>query len=401
MGKLTAISLKSAKPGVHGDGKGLCLRVKPSGAKSWVLRVQFNGRRQDIGLGSFDILTLAEAREKAAALRKLARQGVDAVAERDKIKVKIPTFAEAVDLAHLELAKGWSEKTGIAFKASLQGHAVPAIGARRIDQVTTQDVIAALSKIWTEKPQQARKVRHRILQVLTFAKSRGWRSEPVPLASELRQGLAKQPRAGNFAAVPFAEIPALVGGELAKAETSARLALLFTIFTAARSGEVRLARWEQIDLGARTWTRPAEAMKAGVAHTVTLNEPAVQLLERAAALWGGAGLIFPSARAERPLSDMTLSKALRAAGRAETVHGFRSAFRDWAAERMATVPAMVAEMALAHAVGSKTEQAYLRSDLREMRTRLMDAWGRFAAPNFAFVSLTIGRTATLSTVMEA
>lgn len=383
MGKLTAKQVLNAKPGVHGDGAGLYLRVKPSGAKSWVLRVQHQGRRQDIGLGGFPAdLDLGEARERASHLRKLARRGKNAIAERDREKVIIPTFAEAVEKAHAELGKGWSDKTAEQFKASLEAHAVPKIGKRRVDEIELSHVIEVLSPIWTDKPQIARKVRHRLNTTLAFAKSRGWRSTSPPDAKEISAGLAKQPKSKGFRAVPYAQVPAVVSAELAKSDAPARLALLFTILTAARSGEVRRARWEQIDEEAKLWRRPAEIMKAGEAHTVTLNDAAMAVLERAKPLSGGKELIFPSTR-QTPLSDAALGKMLRDSGRAETVHGFRSSFRDWAAEKMPTIPAMVAEMALAHSVGTKVEKAYLRSQLNDLRRTLMDAWGRFVAPSLS------------------
>jgi integrase len=155
--------------------------------------------------------------------------------------------------------------------------------------------------------------------------------------------------------------------------------------TGARSGEVRLATWEKIDHEARTWSRTADDMKSDIAHVVTLNDAAMAILERMAPKYLRSGLIFPGTKAGKPLSDMSLTRILRLAKRTETIHGFRSAFRDWAAERMPTIPAMVAEMALAHRVGTATEQAYLRSDLREMRTSLMEAWGRFVAPSLSGV----------------
>lgn len=383
MGKLTDMKVKNAKPGIHGDGAGLYLRVKPTGARSFVLRVQHMGRRKDIGLGGYPAdLTLSEARDKAHHLRKLARQGKDAFAERDRDKVVIPTFADAVGVAHAELSKGWSEKHGDAFKASLNEHAVPKLGSKRVDQITTAEVIAALSPIWTEKPSIASKVRVRIMQVLSFARAKGWRTAPLPEARELRDGLARQPKGKNFTAMDWRDVPAFFSDQLAREDTAGRLALLFTITTAARSGEARSARWEHIDIEARTWTRPGELMKSGVKHVVTLNDAAIGILERARPLSGGEGLIFPGTKGQ-PLSDMTLSKVMRTAKRDETVHGFRSSFRDWAAERMPTIPAMVAEMALAHSVGTKTEQAYLRTDLRDMRRALMNGWGQFVAASLA------------------
>lgn len=396
MGKLTAMKVEKAKypggltaqgklrtsPVRLGDGAGLYLVIKPSGAKSWTLIVQHNGKRREIGLGGYPAdLDLGEAREKAAVLRKGARQGLNPKAERDRAKLVTPTFAQAVEKAHRALGKGWAPKTADQFKSSLDTH-TKSLAEKLVDEIEVEHVIATLAPIWTAKPQIARKVRHRILQVLAFAKSHGWRTSPTPTPDELRRGLAKQPRSKGFAAVPYADVPAVFAGELPKDDTPARLALLFTILTAARSGEVRKARWEQIDREARTWTRPAEIMKAGLAHTITLNEAALAILDRAAALSGTDGLIFPGHRGN-PLSDPALSKMLRAAGRTETVHGFRSSFRDWAAEQMPTVPPMVAEMALAHSVGTLTEKAYLRSDLRDLRHSLMDAWGRFVAPSLS------------------
>jgi integrase len=415
VGKLTVAKVRAAKPGfgssgkpvkrAYQDGDGLFLLVSPGGAKSWMLRVQVDGKRRDIGLGGADVdglgseafgknddrhsdiplmlrksLTLAEAREKGAALRKLAKAGNDPRVERDRQRVKVPSFAEAVTEAHKGLKSGWSDRTAKAFKASLEEHANPKLGALKVNTIGSAEVITALAPIWTDKPVMARKVRSRIGQVLAFAKARGWRADALPDARELRTGLSKQARGGNFAAMPFAEVPAFIAGELEKGASASRHAVLFAILTAARSGEVRQVPWEQIDLDARTWTRPASVMKMKEGHVVTLSDAAVALLEAYAPNDMRKGLIFVGARGG-PLSDMSLTKAMRTAGRTETVHGFRSSFRDWAAEMMPTVPAMVAEMALAHRVGTATEQAYLRSDLRDLRRALMDAWGRFAAPS--------------------
>jgi integrase len=413
MANLTAIEVKRAKPITAADGKlrklvlhdgdGLMLIVKPTGARSWMLRVQAEGKRRDIGLGAVDAdnagrkafgehdplasvpimlrksLTLAEAREKAAALRKLAKAGGDPVAERDKERARIPTFAEAVTKAHEELGKGWAPKHAAAFKASLESHIVPRMGNARIDAVDEAMVRDALAPIWSEKPAMARKLRVRINQVLGYAKARKWRTGSLD-ATEMRRGLAKHGRGGNFAAMPYRDVPAFMAAQQALSPTVGRLALLFAIATAARSGEVRAATWEQIDLDAKTWTRPAAIMKMQVQHVVSLNDAAVAVLERAKPYSGGSGLIFPGVKAGGKMSDMTLTKVLRDAGEGCTVHGFRSSFRDWCAEQMPTVPAMVAEMALAHSVGTATERAYLRSDLRDMRRALMEAWGSFVSP---------------------
>jgi len=397
MPKMTALEVRNAKPGRHTVGEGLYLLVKPSGARSWVLRIQHMGKRRDIGIGSVNLapksetdkeaterlsimemncLRLEEAKEKARALRKLAKAGRDPVAERDKQKVRIPAFAEAMKDAHDELGKGWAPKHAAAFLASLEAHIVPRIGTARIDTVDEAMVRDALAPIWSEKPAMARKLRVRIGQVLGYAKTRKWRATGLD-AKEMRRGLAKQGRGGNFAAMPYRDVPAFMAAQQALPATVGRLALLFTILTAARSGEVRAATWEQIDMDAKTWTRPAAIMKMKVQHVVALNDAALAILERAKPYSNGKGLIFPGAKPGTQMSDMTLTKVLRDAGEGCTVHGFRSSFRDWAAEQMPSMPAMVAEMALAHSVGTATERAYLRTDLRDLRRLLMKAWADF------------------------
>jgi integrase len=198
----------------------------------------------------------------------------------------------------------------------------------------------------------------------------------------MNSGLSRQPRGGNFAAMPFADVPGFFAEQLSKTTGVSRSALLFVILTAARSGEVRKATWEQIDLEAGKWTRPAELMKMKQAHVVTLSIAAINLLRNVQREHERQGLVFPGFK-NGPLSDMSLTKIMRLDHRVETVHGFRSAFRDWAAEKMPMVPAMVAEMALAHRVGTATEQAYLRTDLRDMRRNLMDFWGRFVSPSLS------------------
>ena len=430
MGKLTVVKVKSAKPGTgkdgqpvkatFQDGEGLFLNCAPTGAKSWILRVQADGKRRDIGLGAADVdgsgrdafgpednrlgeaslmlkrsLTLAEAREKAAALRKLAKAGANPVLERDRKRKRVPTFAEAMKAAHEGLKAGWGDKTAKAFETSLTDHALPKLGALKVDAIGSAEVIGALAPIWTDKPMMARKVRSRIGQVLAFAKAQGWRTDALPDVRELRSGLSKQKQGGHFAAVPFAEVPAFFASEYAKDKAASRSAVLFAILTAARSGEVRQATWEQIDLEARTWTRPADMMKMKQAHVVTLSDAAVALLVAYTPEEMRSGLIFQNQRG-KALSDMALSMTVRSAGRSETVHGFRSSFRDWAAEKMPTIPAMVAEMALAHKVGTATEQAYLRSDMRDMRRALMEAWGRHVAPALSGMAgnvTAIGKTA--------
>lgn len=400
MGRLTVNSVKAKRAaGRYGDGDGLYLLVKPSGTRSWVLRVQDGGRRRDIGLGAVQtdslidnhglsdvsvlhrkILTLAEAREKASILRQYAKAGRDPILERDKERRSAPTFKEAATTCHEALSKGWAPKHAAAFLASLEEHAFPVIGLYRVDQIDAGRVIEALSPIWTDKPVMARKVRQRIGTVLAFAKSKGWRKDSAPDPQELRRGLAKQPKRGNFAAMPYADVPSFYVAVSGKPGTTGRSALLFLILTGARSGEVRHARWSHIDFDAKLWRRPASLMKTGEGHDVTLNGAALALLKRLDEdrQLKVDGLIFAGRRG-KPLSDMTLAKVLRDAKLPYVPHGFRSSFRDWAAEKMHRIPDPVAEAALAHKVPDDVIAAYKRTKFLDLRRELLDAWGRFVA----------------------
>lgn len=374
MGRLTAIGVKNAKPGRHGDGSGLYLLVKRSGSRSWMLRVQRDGKRRDIGLGSIAALSLAEAREKATELRKHALNGRDPTAERDRDRRPIPTFREATKAAHGDLKSGWAPKHAAAFMSSLEDHAFAALGNRRVDTIDAAAIRDMLAPIWTQIPSMARKIRQRVGTVLNYAQSKGWRVNEAPLKA-VTLGLARQACGNNFAAMPYAEVPDLVAGMMERPQTTGRDALLFLLFTAARSGEVRSARWSHIDLDAANWNRPADLMKNRLAHTVTLNRLAIDLLRRRFedASPKPEDLIFP-ARGGKQLSDMTLTKVLKDAKVPFTVHGFRSSFRDWAAETMPTIPDPVAEAALAHVVPDKVIAAYKRTPFLALRRELLSAW---------------------------
>ncbi|MBW7946108.1 MAG: integrase arm-type DNA-binding domain-containing protein, partial [Sphingomonadaceae bacterium] len=325
MGKLTIVSARNAKPGRHADGQGLYLLVKPSGSKSWLLRVQVDGCRRDIGLGSYHVFTLTEARERAAELRKAAKLGKDPVIARDQDRRKVPTFKEAAKACHTEMKKGWTDKHAAMFLSSLETHIFPTIGNIRVDQLEALQIRDALAPIWHRIPDMARKVRIRIGMVLNYAHGQGWRPNEAPVRA-LSLLLSKQPAAGNFAAMPYQEVPAFVAGIRSKSETVGRLALLFLIFTAARSGEVRSARWSHIDLKHRLWHRPAELMKTRVTHTVTLNDAAISILERVELLRGSEdGLVFPNSKGVQ-MSDMTISKIMRDMKLPYVPHGFRSSF---------------------------------------------------------------------------
>lgn len=390
-----------SKPGRFTDRDGLCLLVKPTGGRSWMLRVMVQGRRRDIGLGSLRVddvrdksplldipilqrpsLTLAEAREKAAILRAMAKAGLDPIAERDKDRRSAVTFEVAAREMHGDKAGGWADKTAGQFLSALERHAFPTLGKRYVADISADDIRHALSPIWQDKPAIAAKVRHRVGQVLDYAKAKGWRETEAPRRS-LSTILSAQPASGHMEAMPFADVPAFYATQNAKGETISRLALLFLIVTTARSGEVRGACWSQIDLEAGEWRRPKELMKGPKAkrkpHTITLNAEAIAILGRARDLVGSArpgDFVFPGVKGGK-LSDMTLSKVMRDAGSTDVPHGFRSSFRDWAAEKMPHIPDPVAEAALAHVVPEKVVAAYKRTAFLEMRRSLLDAWGAF------------------------
>jgi integrase len=394
LGRLTTAGVRNAKPGRHADGDGLYLLVKASGSRTWLLRVQVDGKRRDIGLGSVDLasrsidglieipllhrrrLSLAEARDKCAVLRKAAEAGLDPILERDRDRRGIPTFEQAAEQTHAALKGQWAPRQQDDFLSSLRRHAFPSIGAQRVDYISVADIQETLRPIWQEVPDMARKVRQRIGTVLNFAHSKGWRPAEAP-GKSVSMGLAKRKAGGNYAAMPYVDVPAFVSALRASPETLGRLALLFTIYTAARSGETRHARWSHIDLEQQLWNRPAELMKMRKSHTVTLNDAAISILKRVMLLrQSDNDLLFPSVKSTA-LSDMTLSKILREAKQPFTVHGFRSSFRDWAAEKMPSIPDAVAEAALAHAVPDKVMGAYKRTDFVEMRRSLLKGWSEF------------------------
>lgn len=383
MGKLTATQVKALKePGRYSDGDGLMLIVSAPGSASWLLRVQADGRRREFGLGSIRSVGLADAREKAAAIRKEFKAGGDPVArkreERRLAENRVPTFREAAHKVHRERKRTWkSGKHQAQWLATLEAYAFPQIGALPVDAIDGPMIRDVLMPIWLEIPETARRVRQRIGAVLDWSYSAGFRSSEAPMRS-LSRGLPRQPRKdGHFEAMPYPEVPTFLSQLRASEPTFGRMAVEAAILTAARSGEIRGARWEEIDLDAATWTVPAERMKGGKAHKVPLSPAALAVFERAEALRRvGCDFIFQGLGRRRPMSDMTLLKVLRDMDLRVTVHGFRSSFRDWAAEETA-FPGEVAEAALAHAIPNKVEAAYRRTDFFEKRRQLMDAWASY------------------------
>lgn len=402
MGKLTALGVKAAsKAGRYEDGEGLALLVKATGSRSWVLKMQVCGKRREFGLGSAKAVSLAEAREKADAVRRQYRSGLDPVVEKRKVLETVPTFREAALRAHDEQKASWrNPKHRAQWLSSLEAYAFPTLGDKPVDNISGPMIRDTLLPIWLDKPETARRVRQRIGAVLDWAYAKGFRETEAPMRS-LSKGLPRQPKkTGHFAALPYDQLPSLMT-KLSERESIGRLALQFLILTAARSGEVRGARWSEVDLDAAVWTVPADRMKAGKQHLVPLSAPAVAILKRLGEV-ASDELIFPGitgrtpspentqkgrpgaltrAPGKRPMSDMTLAKVLRTAGGGDaTVHGMRSAFRDWAAEQTAFAGEVV-EAALAHTVANKVEAAYRRTNYLEKRRVLMEAWASFLINN--------------------
>lgn len=374
---LTALKVKNAKPGRHTDGRGLCLLVKDSGARTWVLRMQKDGRRRDYGLGSGQEVTLAEAREAATALRRKVREGNDPIAERRRARKIIPSFETATRDCYEALKEGWKNKRHANWISSFENHVFPVIGKRPVDKVDSACVVDVLSPIWLTIPDSARRILQRIGTVLDFAHIKGWLPGEMSLRS-VRKGLPRQlDKAGHLEALPYVDVPALMQRLAAASPPIGRDALRFTVYNAVRSNETRFVVWSEFDLDKAVWTIPGERMKAGETHVVPLSAPVVLLLRRR---WkertSDNGFVF-SKDGEKPISDMTMTKLLRDDGiMGVTVHGFRSAFTDWSSERT-RFPKEVADKALAHKLPNKVEAAYRRTDFFDKRRSLMARWAQF------------------------
>jgi integrase len=388
MGKLTTITVKAAKkPGRYQDGEGLMLLVKESGSAFWVLRIQADGKRRDVGLGSAAKVTLKEARDAADDLRKLYKDGTDPLADRRAAKLAtalIPTFRDAATIAHDEHKGGWRNlKHREDWLSSLNRYAHPTLGDMRVDLIDASTVRDVLLPIWLDRPETARRVRQRIKLVLDWAAAKGYR--PSLDLSGIAKALPRQPKSDNhFKAMPYPDVPAFVASLRDSGETVSRLALQFLILTAARSGEVRGATLAEIDMDAATWTIPAIRMKAGKEHVVPLNKPALAILERMATIRKtDVAVIFPGIK-NQALSDMTMLKILRDRALPFSVHGFRSAFKTWAVEAT-SFPDAVSEAALAHIDANKVRAAYSRTDFRQQREGLMAAWANFIGDGGATV----------------
>ncbi len=397
---LTAVAVRKLKTGRHGDGRGLWLQVVTAERRSrraWVFRFTIAGRERWMGLGNASDVSLAEAREQADLARKLIRQGVDPIEHRKTSRrvaveadARAVTFAQAAGHYVANNEGAWRHpKTLEQWHSSMRRYVLPVIGELTCQQIGTDHVLKILEPIWHRKPETAGRLRGRLEIVLSYATVRGWRDGPNPAVWRghlqlMLPAKGKISKVKHHAALGWREMPAFMTQLRARDGLGTR-ALAFAILTAARSGEVRGARWNEIDLERAVWTLPAERMKSQREHRVPLSAPALSILADLAQLKDGSGLIFHGQRAGKPMSDMTLTAVLRRMGRGDlTAHGFRSSFRDWAAETTAH-PNHVVEQALAHAIGDKVEAAYRRGDLFEKRITLMAEWAAYLSRPLADV----------------
>lgn len=378
MGKLNALQVKNlTEPGRYSDGEGLILKIGPTGGRSWILRVQVNGCRRDIGLGDTKTVSLRDAREAAGEMRKLARTGIDPLEARKSAKqaIVIPSFKEASRMVHAEQKKGWKNgKHGDQWLTTLEKHAWPRLGDIRVDRIEGPLIRDVLAEIWLEIPETARRVKQRIGAVLDWCYVKGFRPSEAPMRS-LAKVLPRQPRKdGHFAAMDYADVPQFLNDLQDRKLSVSRLALELLILTATRSGEVRGARWSELNDDLTIWTIPAERMKVGKAHAIPLSPQAADVFRQASKFrMACTDLVFPGQKPRNPMSDMTLLQLVRGMNVPVTVHGFRSSFRDWVADKT-DFPREVAEAALAHTLENKVEAAYRRTDFFEKRRALMAAW---------------------------
>jgi len=382
--KLTNTQVKNAGPGKYGDGDGLWLYVQPSGTRSWVYIWQRNGRRREMGLGAFGRgtgeVSLAVAREKATRIREIIGRGGDPFIElEERRKNSKVTFGECADDFIESQRPGWkNEKHAAQWAMTMTDYAKP-LRKVPVDEIGVDDVLRCLKAFWLKRPETAARTRGRIEKVLDYASARNVRSgeNPARWKGNLDHLLPKHEKLtrGHHAALPYNELPKC-WETLSTATGVASAALKFAILTAARSGEVLGATWEEIDLDTGLWTVPAARMKAGREHTVPLGREATEII-RWCLQHKISQFVFPGTKTGQGLSNMAMTAVLRRAKTTgATVHGFRSSFRDWCGNETG-FPRELAEEALAHSVGNEVERAYRRGTAIEKRRQLMVAWENF------------------------
>jgi integrase len=387
---LGALDVKRlTEPGLHAVGTvpGLYLSVRESGAKSWILRTTIGAKRSDMGLGGYPAVPLANAWERARAALGSIRDGRNPIAERESKQAAITWTFKACALAYIEQFKpGWKNaKHGQQWENTLETYVYKHFGHKHVKDVDTEDVVSAIGKEWSTKNETMVRIRNRIELVLSWAAAKGHRPKgfnPAQWRGHLDQVLPKPSKVNkrkHHEAVPVDGMYAFMA-RLSNVEGMSARCLEFTILCACRSGESRGALWSEIDMAAGTWSIPASRMKAGRPHRIPLSDRALTLLDLLPRMVNDDAeeidLVFPGLRGDKPLSDMSLTAAMRRMKLTAVPHGFRSTFTDWVAERTA-YPSEVREMALAHAIGNDTEAAYRRGDLFDKRRNLMNEWASF------------------------
>lgn len=391
MGNLTAQRVKHAGPGKYEDGDGLRLVVSTTGSKKWVLRVTVAGKRREMGLGPYPMVSLAEAREQATTARRTVREGQDPIASRKGVvdeAPEIPTFIQVAARYIRVHRHGWSNiKHARQWCATLKTYARPTLGNKAINDISTEEVLAVLTPIWKKKTETAKRVQGRIENILDFAAARKWRDATNPARwrghlDKLLPRPTKVTRIEHHPAMPYDEVPAFMLELKSKPGVSA-LALQFLILTACRTNEVIGAMWTEFDLEAAIWTVPAERMKGKREHRVPMCPEALAILNVLPRMVNNP-YVFVGQRQGRPISNMAMLQQMRGMGygvggnRAAYVpHGFRSSFRDWAGE-VSSFPRDVCEMALAHVIENKVEAAYRRGDMFDKRRKMMEEWASWS-----------------------
>ncbi|HEV2561092.1 MAG TPA: integrase arm-type DNA-binding domain-containing protein [Rhizomicrobium sp.] len=391
--KLKALSIErySRKVGLYSDGRGLCLRVSSPTARSWVFRYMLLGKAREMGLGPYPDISLAEARVIAAEARKLKAQGKDPIAAREAVRAqeraeaaRSKTFRDCAEAYIAARKNGWKNaKHAAQWSATLETYAMPLIGSLSVQSVDGAMVHKVLEPIWSKKPETAGRLRGRIEAVLDWATACHYRQGENPARwkghiENMFPSRSKVRKVQHHAALPYSEIGAFMSA-LEAQEGLGALALRFAILTAARTGEVIEAKWSEIDFSKEVWTVPGDRMKGDREHRVPLTKAVLDILRQRRKAADGSEFVFPGAKPGKALSNMAMLETLRRMGRDDiTVHGFRSSFKDWAAE-CTSYPGEVSEAALAHAVGDKVEAAYRRGDLFEKRRKLMNAWATYCA----------------------
>lgn len=383
LNRLSARSVATlTAPGRHADGGNLYLSISKDGARRWVFFYQFGGRQRELGLGAARDVSLARARDKATLYRGMLADGIDPLVAK-RAEEGIPTFGEVAEkVIEIATADSKNEKHAWQWQQTLTVKAAD-LSPIRVDKVTVDDVLKVLQPLWEAQNETASRLRGRIERVLDYAKAKRWRSGENPAAwkgnLDHLLGARRKLVRGHHRALPYTECPAFIAALRARKSTAAR-ALEFLTLTAARTGEVIGATWQEIDAAAKVWTIPAARMKAGKEHRVPLCERALAILAEMKIGREPAPTdpVFPGPRHSDPLSNMAMIAQLKRMNVEVTPHGFRSSFRDWAGE-MTAFPREVAEAALAHQVGDEVERAYRRGDALEKRRKLMDAWSRYLA----------------------